>query len=180
MMSGLERDALLLDLIDQLRERGSWAGETHVQKATYFLQELTRVPLGFDFIMYKYGPYSFDLHDELTAMQANRLLGLKPQLPYGPTLWPGEMSPVLKKRFRETIDRYQSEVRFIAEKLGQKRVAELERLSTALFVAKEFPTQKGLREDYLVSFKPHITKPDAALAFRELDQIEDEAKHLPR
>ena len=120
MMSGLERDALLLDLIDQLRERGSWAGETHVQKATYFLQELTRVPLGFDFIMYKYGPYSFDLHDELTAMQANQLLGLKPQLPYGPTLWPGEMSPVLKKRFRETIDRYQSEVRFIAEKLGQR------------------------------------------------------------
>jgi len=180
MMSGLERDALVLELIDQLREHGSWAGETHVQKATYFLQELTGVPLGFDFIMYKYGPYSFDLHDELTAMQANQLLVLKPQLPYGPALLPGEMSPVLKKKFSKTIDHYGREIRFIAEKLGQKRVAELERLSTALYVASEFAPNKESREDYLVSFKPHVTKSQAALAFCELDQIEDEAKVLGR
>src|SRR5260370_29056208 len=142
MITGLQRDALVLELIEQLREHRSWAGETHVQKATYFLQELTHVPLGFDFIMYKYGPYSFDLHDELTSMQANQLLDLKPQPPYGPALIPGELSSVLKEKFRAAIHRYGGEVRFVAEKLGRRGGADVERLSTALYVALQCPPRK--------------------------------------
>jgi uncharacterized protein YwgA len=60
-MDRLRRAAILTRLIEQLRNGGSWCGETHVQKATFFLQELLNVPLSLDFILYKHGPFSFDL-----------------------------------------------------------------------------------------------------------------------
>ena len=85
-MERLKRSALVIALIEQLRNKGSWCGETHIQKTIYFLQELLRVPLGFEFILYKHGPYSFDLSDELTAMRADELVELKLQQPYGPSV----------------------------------------------------------------------------------------------
>ena len=88
-MNRLQRAAVLTALADELRKRGSWCGETHLQKATYFLQSLLGVPLGYEFILYKHGPYSFDLHDELTALCTDQLLELRPQpYPYGPSLLP--------------------------------------------------------------------------------------------
>ena len=43
-MKRLQSNAVLLSLIDNLQAKGSWCGETHVQKATYFIQELFGVP----------------------------------------------------------------------------------------------------------------------------------------
>lgn len=87
-MERLAREAVLLSLVEKLRQAGSWCGETHVQKATYFLQEVAGVPLGFPFILYKHGPFSFDLRDELTAMRADGFLTLEPRDPYGASLGP--------------------------------------------------------------------------------------------
>ena len=89
-MDQLQRASLIIDLIEKLTEKGSWCGETHIQKAVYFLQELTKVPMGFNFILYKHGPFSFDLRDELAAMRAYRLLEIELRPPYGPGLFPTE------------------------------------------------------------------------------------------
>jgi len=69
--------------VQALWDKGSWAGETHIQKAAYFLQELFGVPLGFRFMLYWYGPFPFDLRDELTGLRGDGLLCLRPQQPYG-------------------------------------------------------------------------------------------------
>ncbi|MCL6557372.1 MAG: hypothetical protein K6U74_00970, partial [Firmicutes bacterium] len=67
MLPSLKRKALLLSLVKAMESQGSWCGETHIQKCSYFLQAMLGVPLGFEFILYKHGPFSFDLRDELTA-----------------------------------------------------------------------------------------------------------------
>jgi uncharacterized protein YwgA len=46
-------------------------GKTKLQKSLYFLQESLDVPLGFDFVMYHYGPYSQDINNVLTEMSAH-------------------------------------------------------------------------------------------------------------
>ena len=84
-MDRLRRAALLTRLIELLRKKGSWCGETHIQKSTFFVQNLMKVPLSFDFILYKHGPFSFDLRDELTGLRADGLIRLEPQWPYGPS-----------------------------------------------------------------------------------------------
>ena len=76
-MKQMQKNAVILSLINRLKEKGSWCGGTNIQKASYFLQEMLGVELGFDFILYKYGPYSFELTDELTAMRANSFLHLE-------------------------------------------------------------------------------------------------------
>jgi hypothetical protein len=75
----LAQEAVLAGLARRLDERGSWSGETHLQKAAYLLHELTDVPFEFEFILYKHGPFSFELRDELSAMRADRLLERQPQ-----------------------------------------------------------------------------------------------------
>jgi len=44
-----------------------------------FLQDLMRVPLELEFILYKHGPFSFDLRSELTSLRADELVKLEPQ-----------------------------------------------------------------------------------------------------
>ena len=58
-----------------------WSGETHLQKATYLACWLVDIPFDFDFILYKHGPFSFELRDELGSMRADRLLDREPQPP---------------------------------------------------------------------------------------------------
>jgi hypothetical protein len=137
-MDRLERAAIVLALVQKLQQYHSWCGETHIQKSTYFLKELTQMPLDYDFILYKHGPYSFGLTDELTAMRADAMLRIKAQpYPYGPGLVPGNTSQEVMELYPETTAAYAAAVEFVARNFGNKGIAELERLSTALFVTRE-------------------------------------------
>jgi hypothetical protein len=161
-----------------MRERGSWCGETHVQKAVYFLKTVLAVPLSFDFILYRHGPFSFDLRDELTALEGYGLVALRAAEPYGPHFEPTDAAAKLTERFPKTLGKYRFAIRFIGEKLGSKRVAELERLATAVYVTLTDcspatpPVDRARR---LVQLKPHVT-PEAALsAMHEIDAMICEA-----
>lgn len=37
-MKALKRSAILLRLVDEMKKRGSWCGETHLQKGAYMLR----------------------------------------------------------------------------------------------------------------------------------------------
>jgi uncharacterized protein YwgA len=170
-MNRLQKDSVLFALIEQLRTAGSWTGETHMQKATYFLQHLMDVPLEFDFILYKHGPFSFDLRDELTAMRAQGFLRLEPQYPYGPTLIVEEKSELLRHAFRTIIEGYILKIRFVSEKLASKSVTQLERTATALYVTLEGQATTTERVKRLTHLKPHISWEDAQAAVSEVDGI---------
>ena len=137
-MDRLQRAAVLLTLLDALKQRGSWCGETHLQKSVYILQELFGVQLGFTFVLYRHGPYSFDLSDEITALQADMLLTVQPRLPYGPSLAPSESAERLFSNFERTRRLYRPAVEFVADRLAGCKVVDLERLATALYVTREY------------------------------------------
>lgn len=178
-MERLQRASILLRLNQELRQAGSWAGETHMQKATFFLQELNDVPLNFDFILYKHGPFSFDLRDELTYMRAQGFFQLEPQYPYGPSLVAGIKSELLKSAFRQSIDEYAGEICFVTQRLGTKTVAELERIATALYIRSREPNCKEI-VDRLIKLKPHIALPDAQSAVSEVERIIQELHGIPK
>lgn len=172
-MERIERDAILLALLGQLRAEGSWCGETHMQKAAFFLQDLMRVPISFDFILYKHGPFSFDLRDELTAMRADGILVLQSQEPYGPSLIVGPSAADIEKRHKGTVKQYQKQIAFVAASLGNKQVVELERLATAQFVIQ----QSGGASDpnalarRISALKPHIAPELAVEAVNEVREL---------
>lgn len=178
-MERLERASVLLALVEALRSRGSWAGETHLQKATYFLQQLLGVPLGLRFILYKHGPFCFDLRNDVGGMFADSFLVWEPQpYPYGPSLKPGPLSGLLKRQFPGPARRFAGEIGFVAEKLAPKPVAELERLATALYVTLEGRVDPEQRAARICQLKPHISPAEAADAVAEVDSIREEASQV--
>lgn len=177
-MERLQRASILLRLNEELRKSGSWAGETHMQKTTFFLQELIEAPLGFEFVLYKHGPFSFDLRDELTFMRAQGFFQLEPQYPYGPSLVSGAKGELLSKAFSQAVEQYLAGIQFVSRKLGAKTVAELERTATALYIWSREPRVADVAER-LTRLKPHITLPEARAAVSEVEQITSEYQREP-
>ena len=177
-MNQTERDVVFLSLAESLQQRGSWCGETHLQKATFFFQELLRVPLGFDFVLYKHGPYSFDLKDELNAYLADGLLTVIPRPPFGPGLSLGENGKTLLGRFPKTRERFRAPIDFVASRLGSAGIAALERFATALFVTSRAMPQGSAEERAarINELKPHIPLDIAHDAVAEVDKLIAEAR----
>jgi hypothetical protein len=175
-MQQLQKASLVLTLGKRLQSNGSWTGETHVQKATYFLQELLRVPTDFKFILYKHGPFSFDLRELLSSMEADHFIRWQPQHPYGPSLIPGESADQLLSQFPAKPREYEAQVEFVARKLAPHRVADLEKLATALYVTQEGNRTVRDRAARIYDLKPHISVAEAQRAVGELDKLIQESR----
>lgn len=171
---------LLAVLTEKLRAHESWAGETHLQKAVYFLQTMLGVPTGFKFTLYKYGPFSFDLRDKLTEMRGSGQLELLVQpAPYGPQLEVGPGASQLRKRFPKTLRAHEAQLEYIAARLGGLGVGALERLATALLVTDEAPKATvEERAEQLHAYKPHVTLDAARRAVEQVDEMVEEARKL--
>ena len=180
-MTETKRLALVARLNQKLRVHGSWCGETHMQKATYFLQYMLDVRMDFDFVLYKHGPYSFDLRDAISQMRADGILEVRQRpYPYGPSLVvPPEQEVVLERRFSQTLKRYGRSLDFVAAELGGKRVSELERLATALYVSiGETSVPVNKRAQKLVQLKPHVAFGDAVKAVGTVQDMGGRARAL--
>ena len=167
--------SVLVALIESLRSKGSWCGETHIQKAAFFLKTLTGVPIDFDFILYKHGPFSFDLRDELSVMRAYGLLALEANYPYGPRILDTDMGKSLSARYPKTLGKYEKQITFIADRLGDKGVVDLERLATAYYVTHDkADSDVDARTKEIVTLKPHIKYELAKQAVNQIDAFRNE------
>lgn len=173
-MKRSQRSALITRLVKELKDHGSWAGETHVQKAAFLLQVGAGVPLGYDFTLYKHGPFAFDLRDDLLALRADGVLDIEPQPePYGPSIVTTSRTPLLEQHFPKTLARYGGSIRGVAELIGKKGVVSLERLATAYLLINEHPEFDDEQvADALRMVKPHIQPGDAIAAVAKVRTLE--------
>jgi hypothetical protein len=163
-------EAIVLCLIENMKKHKNWCGETHIQKATFFLKELTDVPLTYNFILYKHGPYSFDLKEELNIMLSDLILQNIQKNPYGPSLYPFNNARQLSDDYNDTITSYSREICFISEKLSNKDVSELEQLATALYTIKNFSESDDSKAEFINKIKPHIS---IEIAKRAIDTVKN-------
>ena len=172
-MERLAKAAILTKLIQKLRYDGSWCGETHIQKAVFFLQEITDVPLGFKFVMYWHGPFSFDLRDELTGLRADGLLRLEPVQGYGPKIAPTDRCVHIQSWYTQVLESYSRHLEFIVARIGKAGAVELERLATACFVTRFKVNSHSVskRAKKLNQLKPHIQLESAREAIVQSDKM---------
>jgi hypothetical protein len=169
----LVQEAVLVGLGRRLAERGSWTGETHLQKTAYLAAELEGIDFDFDFILYKHGPFSFELRDELDAMRAEGLIDSVVTDPrYGAKLVITRRGQALERRFAKTMRRYEEPLDTIASVLGDRGVMDLERLATAMWMTREDPDASvQMRAEALVAIKPHISLDAATSSVEEIDTL---------
>ncbi len=171
-MNSKQRRGLICRLIATMRDRNSWAGETQIQKTVLFLQELMEVPLGYKFVIYKHGPYSFDLHRELGFMRSRLYIDIELRHPYGPSFCMGRWG----EEYAVASSEYDDAINFVSEKISIKTVRELESISTAFFMKQEDP---GVEDQKIINricqIKPHIKSDEARKAVDGAERIREMA-----
>jgi hypothetical protein len=172
----LRKQAVIFDVIEELRSSGSWCGETHVQKTVYFIEQLTSGGIGYPFILYKHGPFSFDLSGDLAVMNVRRYVEDEIETPqYGPRIKPSPDPAVRQILHHEYGNLSQSLARirhFVIKHLAPYGVATLERLATALYFTKQQVVVDIVeRAKRIHQVKPHISEALALEAVKTVEQI---------
>jgi uncharacterized protein YwgA len=173
-MNENSRRAVVVMLLKSLRDNASWGGETHLQKATYFLQDMFKVPSEYHFVLYKHGPFSFDLRDDIGEMRAEGLIEMEIQdPPYGPKLMVTDFGEQYLVNFPRTTGKYRDKAELVAEQLGGKTVIELEAIATAFYVINQNKEmgEEGNEVENMRELKPHITEDEAEDALGIVDQM---------
>lgn len=171
--------SLVLKTMNGMWEKSSWCGETHVQKNIFFLQELMNVPFEWRFIIYKFGPYSFDLAYLIGEIHSYRLVELVPQWGFRPKIKVTSYGKEFYEDINEPCYKYRKQIEFVTEELGSKNVSELERLATGLHITLDEKVKDKTVENRsrrLSQLKPHIRLNDANIVMGEVDSLIERAR----
>ena len=165
----LEKHAIILAVIERLRRYGSWTGKTHVQKTLALLADASCADVPFTFVLYKHGPYSFDVESELEQMCSYSAIDVFPNPDgYGVTICPGKMSPLVRRESNLTPDD-EAEIDRVCGFVDSKNVTELEQLATAAWIRRR--EEISNHQDVtlrLHELKPHVSLGEASTADKEL------------
>jgi hypothetical protein len=161
------KHALLLGMIETLRRRGSRTGKTHVIKGMMLAAASKAFDVPFEFFLYKHGPYSTDIEENLEEMQSYAAITVEPAFDgYGVIFQPGEMASYVKQR-APLSEQEESGIERVCNFLQSKNVNQLERLATAAWIRTRMRItdhhEAALR---LNALKPHVPLQEA----READQ----------
>jgi len=160
-----------LGLLSELACRAK-LGRTAIMKLLFFLQESKGVPLGYKFSLYSYGPFDSDVLADIAT--AERLNVLKSSTVYYPSGIGYEYSPgsdvkAVQMLAGDFLADRRAEIDWALNHFAGKTSADLELLSTILYVAK-FHNPKTV--DKLVEqvelIKPHFSQEKILKGFNEL------------
>ncbi len=177
-MNRFQQDAILITLIDKLREKNSWCGRTHIQEAAYFLETFFNVPLNAEFILHKRRPFSFDLDEHLDILEVNSFVKSVPQpYPFGFRYLSTDLGKKIVEKAPKTLDKFAKEINFVADNFGPKNVLELVRLATTLYLSEK----SKLTEDEIVKriqeIEPGINEKTAREGLKEIKEITEKANN---
>lgn len=119
-------------------------GRTAIVKLLYLLQEVRRVPLGYDFRLYTYGPFDSDVLNDLETAQSFQVLHVRTVLypsGYGYEVKAGTKAETVKTRVAPWLASHESDLAWAADNFAARSASELEIIATIVYVAREFAKQ---------------------------------------
>lgn len=120
------RVAAIVALVKNAQAR---LGKTQVQKLVYFAQD-SGVPLNYKYEIYHYGPYSFELSNDLSSLDSLGVLNVESDpRGFGFDISVGKFAEKFKLE-----PKYQKKVEKVIEQLGLNTPAQLEVKATIHFV----------------------------------------------
>lgn len=157
----MDRYTFLLSIIGKLEEIGSWAGNTHIQKTSEMTQSVTGVNM-YKYVMHYYGPYSFDLKDDLDLLVSRGFVERTPdEAGYHYSLTSkgsGFLRQSEEGKSDEDIRVFEA-IEKICNLFGKSTTVVLELISTVDYYLNTFGTEE---EDKVVEtvrrIKPHFSE----------------------
>lgn len=126
------RGAWVARAVAALNKHGSWTGRIHLHKHLYFTKELELAKPPFDFALYQYGPYSYELDVEIAQMELyGQLTKSFPSPGYGPRY---RLSDLGVEEAKELTASDQEALERVAEAIKDSDSQALELQATCLWV----------------------------------------------
>ncbi len=178
-MSPPQKQNRVAELLGQMVAEGSWAGKTHIQKTLYLFQMLFEEPAddGYRYILYRHGPYSFELDEDLAEMEFVGMIRRIARPPYGPQ-YQVEATAMSEwmKRLALKPDPKGVELAYAARTISRRSVRELEALATIAYVESKLDSQSDqeLKASILYrvgELKPHLTGTELERAFQSWREL---------
>ena len=163
-----ERYGLIAAVVRTLHKRSPQLGKTVLQKVVYLLQDLARVPIGYRFQFYTYGPFSVELLQDLDLVEG--LGGVKihrvVSLTGGFEIVPGDRADDLIRRATTWLkEEGASDAIFrIVEDYGHLSARDLELRATVVYVVRDLELRGTIGDsdrvkEVVEDLKPRLTPP---------------------
>lgn len=151
---------------------GSVEGKTVMQKLIYFLQE-SRVPLGFKYQLYFYGPYSHELAYAVSDFESFGILSIRSGAGNATVYETGPSANIFIEANKSLIEKFESAIRDVLDKFGLKSSSKLELLATIHFISRSLHDKgEAVSKNRVVELtkkeKPKFTEAEINSSYDEL------------
>jgi hypothetical protein len=131
-----------LAVITELASRtpGGHVGRTALMKFCYLLQTVRKVPLGYRFTLYSYGPFDSSVLSDLSTAEVLRAVQSKLVFypgGYGYQISKGERGDAVLRNGATFLKKYRDDIDWVFEHFGSHTSADLELESTIVYVDRE-------------------------------------------
>lgn len=174
-----ERYGMVAAVVRALHPRSPELGKTVLQKVVYLLQDLARVPVGYRFDFYTYGPYSVELLQDLDLVEG--LGGVKihrvVSLVGGFDIAPGDRADDLIRKASNWLKEQGADdaISRIVGDYGHLSARDLELRATIVYVVRDLELRgtigdNGRVKEVVENLKPRFGAREIEDAILELDR----------
>ena len=180
---------LRLATIGALAQRlGGGMGRTALMKLIYFLQVLKKLPLGYSFRLYTYGPFDAQVLEDLKVAEMKGLVqsavfsypggygyAISPRYHAESSPGVGLSAPEATRFRQEGLAAYEEALDWVVREFGQRSALDLEMASTIVYVDRATAAKQAQLSPAEIARKVEEIKPRL-----EFSRIETEAESLKK
>ena len=177
-MERYERLALVAATVDALNQHDSRASRAHVHKTMYFVQRWSGLEPPYSFIIYQYGPYAFQLDEDIGELLSFSALSSEAARDgYGVRYATGKPARSLVADYERALAPWQPVLEFAADQLGTRKSNELQLLGTTAIVLGSLGEvdQRAIVAE-VRRLKPQYSESEVEQAIREVKALDAEAE----
>lgn len=167
-----------LSFITEIARKDANVGKTGMMKLLYLLQTVYKVPLGYEFSIYTYGPYSQTVMSDIEYAEFSDYINIS-SITYSPDIAGYQINSTEtgNKRLemdKDFLDTYRNEIDQAISAFGRKSAKDLELYSTIVFVVATF-MKEGLDAsassvcNTVKEIKPRFSNDVISAAYDDLD-----------
>lgn len=164
---------LIAELVEKLADKSPQFGKTALMKFIFILQEIYKVPCGYEFSLYTYGPYCSDVLDDLEyidALDGVEIIGLEKR---GYVIRSGKESGYFRKKADGFLCHNKEKIDKAVEMFGSMTARELELRSTIIYIVNNYrhENMEVIEEDLfngIKEIKPQFSLEEIKGAYKEL------------
>lgn len=162
-------------IISEIVQKKPGVGKTAIMKFVFLLQKVYKVPLGYNFEIYTYGPYSSEVMEDIDFANQQEIITIHREIyPNGVSGYRIEPSRKLEctiKQEKDFINENEPMINNVIKAFGNRNAKELELLTTIVYLYGTYKANNWPLDE--VPSNVHEIKPHF-----DIETIEDEYHNL--